>query len=100
MKLIQDIDGTWKKVYAQISCATKEDFDTLMECANYHWRPISKELPKQGEPCLVTVQDEIGWSVGIAYMLSDRWKVNGGEIGGNVTAWMPLPKPYSMERQK
>lgn len=99
MKLIQDADGKWKECYT-IYCQTKKDLDTLVECSKYHWRLVSEELPKPGEPCLVTIEDEIGWSVGIAYMLADRWKVKGREVDGNVTAWMPLPKPYSMERQK
>lgn len=62
------------------------------------WIPVDERLPEIRKHCLVTVRytgfmGMHGFWVKTGYMESenDWW---GDCIGGEVIAWMPLPKPY------
>ena len=58
------------------------------------WIPVSERLPEKGSFALVTDFGEVEE----AYYDSDGhwWQVWGDRLK-NVTAWMPLPKPYREE---
>ena len=70
------------------------------------WIDAEEEMPIDGEEVLVTVYWEGYGDTILAYghysPRFDKWKLYSdaeGELikGFNVTAWMPLPKPYERE---
>lgn len=56
------------------------------------WTPVSKALPENDDPVLVTAKTSKGLSVLRASYSEGKWKGAGGNL--NVTAWSPLPEPY------
>ena len=74
----------------------------------YGWIPVSERLPEEPYGCLVTVEDEepmtgqmfetilpyhVGWD-------GERWNdADGEQCPFEVTAWIPLPKPYKAESE-
>lgn len=64
------------------------------------WVPISERKPREGESVLVTVK----WDDGVSTVeVTKRTDVNywhGLGRGINVTAWMPVPKPYEQGGEK
>ena len=64
------------------------------------WIPVSERLPEEGKEVLITIL----WKDGIrtieksALFDCTLWKGFGRDI--NVTAWMPLPKPYKGESEE
>lgn len=57
MLLIPGEDGKWieMKEYTTISVQSKEELETLMKCAEFQWRPVSEELPGEGELVIVSL---------------------------------------------
>ena len=58
--------------------------------AEPQWIPISEKLPDALDSVLVT---STGGHVYISYIVHGEF-----EYGGEVIAWMPLPKPYEVEQ--
>ena len=57
------------------------------------WTPCSERLPEDDEIMLVTCKPKKGSpNVNRAYYMDGAWHGSGSM--SNVTAWMPLPKPY------
>lgn len=56
------------------------------------WIPVSERLPEMKKPILATYKTEDGLKVDRT--MFDRY----GFLIGEVTAWMPLPEPYSERR--
>ena len=52
------------------------------------WIPVSEQLPKENSGYLVTVKR--------GYVTTALW-VGNAEFWNEVTAWMPLPKPWKGE---
>ena len=90
------------------------DADALMELARNHisksvdcndiarfptaanWTPCSVALPNEHETVLVTVEDEHGNDVMLAWHGSSGWQ-NGYSKNLPILAWQPLPGPYRGE---
>jgi hypothetical protein len=61
---------------------------------NKSWIPVEDALPESDEMMLVTCMSKKGnLSVNRAYYSNGFWHGSGSMSG--VTAWMPLPEPYS-----
>lgn len=64
---------------------------------NDSWIPVEERLPEDEAMMLVTCQTKAGRrSVNRAWYGAGCWHGTGSMSG--VTAWMPLPDPYSPER--
>lgn len=60
------------------------------------WIPVSEKLPDTDDMMLVTAQPKKGKpNVNRAYYMNGYWHGSGSMAG--VTAWMPLPEPYTEE---
>lgn len=76
---------------------TPEQIRELKECMNDGWIPVEERLPEDETMMLVTCQTKAGRrSVNRAWYGAGCWHGTGSMSG--VTAWMPLPDPYSPER--
>jgi len=59
------------------------------------WIPCSERLPKIGQQCLITIQVKDVCLMEKSVYWKECWWVKGERIRvEEVTAWMPLPKPY------
>lgn len=70
------------------------------------WVPVSEKLPKEneyiGDVCkYYLIQDEYG-DMHVAHLSNVGWIPMDSlkAIGNEVTAWMPLPEPYSKEKEE
>lgn len=73
--------------YAEANCLLD-----YMHYVNQKWIPVSESLPKSNQIVLVTEDGEV------KLCTYEHWYGYGyGFYGsrGNVTAWMPLPEPYT-----
>lgn len=64
----------------------------------FAWNPVSAAMPEPYILVLVSIDDDI-W---FAYMDCDgKWigDASKSEITREITAWMPLPEPYSKENE-
>lgn len=60
------------------------------------WIPVSSgELPKLKQRVLITV-DTLDDGLIVRETVYDKY----GFLAGNAIAWMPLPKPYTAEREE
>lgn len=74
--------------YAEANCL----LDHMHYMNDQKWIPVSESLPKSNQIVLVTEDGEVKLST------YEHWYGYGyGFYGsrGNVTAWMPLPEPYT-----
>lgn len=109
--LLQNEDGKFEefKLYAEIACKTKEEFNQLQSIIEQHkgWRDINKELPEPGAYVLVSFENdgltfpdiavyEVDQEGNGAFCSSDG-NVPYASLGIFVNAWMPLPKLYKRE---
>jgi len=93
-----------EKIYrVQMNSKGMPNFSTAVEVAGrpQEWIPCSERLPKDGELALITYIDPrpkvayvwIGW-----HEMDGVWYIDGevhsNELGNEVIAWMPLPKPW------
>ena len=98
VKRLHDVAwANWKET--RISANTMIDALKDLPSAQPHWIPCSERLPNEDEEVLVTSNSGIF----IAELSKERDKtiywfeaVEGKSLH-NVTAWMPLPKPYGGE---
>ena len=76
---------------------TPEQIRELKERMNDGWIPVDERLPEDETMMLVTCQTKAGRrSVNRAWYGAGCWHGTGSMSG--VTAWMPLPAPYRLER--
>lgn len=68
------------------------------------WIPVETALPKMNklglsEVVIVTVESEYGATTRHAYRRDGKWVISGSKLPyGEVTAWIPIPKPYKKEK--
>ena len=61
------------------------------------WIPVSERLPETDDVMLVTCQPKKGQpNVNRAFYYNGSWHGSGSMAG--VTAWMPLPEPYTEKK--
>lgn len=73
-----------------------------------NWIPVSERLPEYDELVLVTVKGKYNNitfenAIELAFYDKDEGWILGAEpdwLDPNVTAWMPLPKPYKAGEQE
>ena len=71
--------------------------DIIRKHMNDGWIPVDERLPEDETMMLVTCQTKAGRrSVNRAWYGAGCWHGTGSMSG--VTAWMPLPAPYRLER--
>lgn len=59
------------------------------------WVPVSKQMPKYGEKCQVTIKIKDVYVRDEGTYMKGCWWIRGERIHiGHVIAWMPLPEPY------
>ena len=69
------------------------------------WIDVKKRLPCIGDEVIVTICDDSGdtpWlytTVGWYAMEGNRWVVDN-EFNTRVTHWMPMPKPFSLSKNR
>ena len=87
------------------NCFDEEDFKKWIDRQPKvgEWIPVSERLPKEAESVILTAKDDSADSP--IYYTSVGWYYNGIWIVENtvcyqVTAWMPLPKPYKEGEQE
>lgn len=62
----------------------------IKELENNRWIPVTERLPKEiGDYIVTKIDDENVKVIGLCYFSFWGWTTNK-----EVTAWMPLPKPY------
>ena len=99
-----DVDLEWNRaidlctniINAHLSRGNTPEF-TRSSRDNEGWIPVDERLPEDETMMLVTCQTKAGRrSVNRAWYGAGCWHGTGSMSG--VTAWMPLPEPYSPER--
>lgn len=79
-----------------------EAIDVAIESlsAETEWIPCSERLPKVGQDVLFCDGEwtEEGYMMGDGNWIQFRWSTFRGK--DEVTAWMPLPKPYEKRREE
>jgi hypothetical protein len=102
MKCIQNKDdtfSTYDDTYdITIHCETKEEQEKVIERLSADWIPVSERLPEKHKDVIATVKYSgfcgmYGRWLKTAF-IDDYGEWNGECIGGEVIAWMYLPKPY------
>lgn len=66
-----------------------------------NWIPVSERLPEERKSVLVYAPEYN--NIYCAYLDGDTWFIFGGYGSyavANVTAWMPLPKPYEPQEKE
>lgn len=100
--LIQNEDGTFSTYNDAydivIHCETEEEQKKVIERLSIDWIPVSERLPEKNKDVITTVKYSgfmgmYGRWLKTAF-IDDYGEWNGECIGGEVIAWMPLPKPY------
>lgn len=73
----------------------------LERIINNLWIPVDEKLPKRetknlSEDVQVTIKDEFGFTVDVAYydFEEKKWQSEIFDNCGKVLAWQPLPQPY------
>lgn len=90
------IDLCTNIINAHLSRGNTPEF-TRSSRDNEGWIPVDERLPEDETMMLVTCQTKAGRrSVNRAWYGAGCWHGTGSMSG--VTAWMPLPEPYSPER--
>ncbi|MBM6970448.1 DUF551 domain-containing protein [Mordavella massiliensis] len=82
--------------YKHLSCKNGQEIARSSR-DNDSWIPVEERLPEDETMMLVTCQTKAGKrSVNRAWYGTGCWHGTGSMSG--VTAWMPLPEPYSTKR--
>ena len=86
------------KYTVTICCDSEEEQERcIQQLMGLNWVPVSERLPENDEYVLITCQTQKGRkSVFRAYWDGKHW-VGSGSMS-TVTAWKPMPEPYSEER--
>lgn len=91
--------------YAELNQEGKETFDLAISALEKQerWIPVTERLPEENGHYLVTLFDEIdSWTEPLYWntTFGGRWQGliedDFSDIG-NVSAWRPLPEPYTEE---
>ena len=65
------------------------------------WIPVSKRLPEDFLPVLVTGDDGAGPYVNIAMRINEKWymKIGNEPLSVPITAWQKKPIPYGSKKK-
>lgn len=83
---------TYEEMQHTVTDLTLENYVMKKKIEEMKWIPVSESLPKSNQIVLVTEDGEV------KLCTYELWYGYGyGFYGsrGNVTAWMPLPEPYT-----
>ena len=83
-----------------VDVVTFEDIDNAPTIGG--WIPVGERLPKEHTMVLACWHDirrgrEDQYSIIPSWVEHGQWRSSAGFIYRKVTAWMPLPEPYSIE---
>ena len=87
----------WKRFYAEEFFPVDDDIEALslaveaLKQPEQQWIPCSERLPEPLQAVLVT---STKGHVYISYIVHGEF-----EYGGDIIAWMPLPKPYEESKE-
>lgn len=112
--IFEEYDDTYDLT---IHCENEEEQEEVFNRLNWRWIPVTERLPEKGEygKVLVTYIPSCGtlWTTVMIAYYSDLMGIakpsfHIGEVGKEsfqnitkqVTAWMPLPKPYKGESEE
>ena len=105
-KILEEIEEATRQEDAPIYCGNMEVDgyvrmsvveEIIRKRMNDGWISVEERLPEDETMMLVTCQTKAGRrSVNRAWYGAGCWHGTGSMSG--VTAWMPLPEPYSPER--
>ena len=108
--LQQREDGTWEeyKVYASVTCPTKEDFDHLLELIEQgkrmQWHPADVDFPtdemlQENNEFLVMIKGATNPTTLLFEEIPGEWIDEDGNAY-LVEWWMPLPEAPKEEAQE
>lgn len=102
---IRDLKETVPREVYEHEYTLRKNLETeilhLKRIINNLWIPVDEKLPKRetknlSEDVQVTIKDEFGFTVDVAYydFEEKKWQSEIFDNCGKVLAWQPLPQPY------
>ncbi len=98
------IEGITAEMFRNGSLEAVEALIAEGECVDMEtpqWTPCSEKMPEDRRDVLVTCFIHENWQTKIGYWNGDSWVISAYEKRWidelEVTAWMPMPKPYNGE---
>ena len=79
----------------KISLENKTSDNMNSSCSGQVWIPVSERLPEANQMVLATEKDSV---ILCCYEFVDGYGYCFYGSHGEVIAWMPLPKPYEVEK--
>lgn len=101
MLLEANYEGCGKEDKAEF----ETEFETILTLAEKaltqepKWILVSERLPEEKDYCLCCDKDG-NITIGFISKYSKKWVFDDDEVDMDVTAWMPLPKPYKAEMEE
>lgn len=84
-----------RRIIWQQEAALEAYMDMSNELEKHQWIPVSERLPEDGQPVIITTDDEAfkDHPVGSCIYQNGRFQTNY-KYDIKMIAWMPLPTPY------